>query len=81
MKIANPGKHGFDPRRLTAIDAFVKDRYLDPGHLPHAQLLIARDDQTMTPEFNCVQAAGSAQDAFDAGPARTASRAGTMSTS
>lgn len=45
MKIANPGKHGFDQRRLAAIDAFVKDRYLDPGHLPHAQLLIARDDQ------------------------------------
>jgi CubicO group peptidase (beta-lactamase class C family) len=34
---------GFDPRRLAAIDSFVKARYLDSGKLPHAQLLIARD--------------------------------------
>ncbi|PKP93150.1 MAG: serine hydrolase [Alphaproteobacteria bacterium HGW-Alphaproteobacteria-16] len=40
---APPADAGFDPRRLTAIDAFVKARYLDTGKLPHAQLLIARD--------------------------------------
>lgn len=44
MKVAKPEKHGFDGHRLRAIDAFVKERYLDPGLLPHAQLLIGRDD-------------------------------------
>lgn len=31
----------FDTRRLARIDHFVKERYLDSGKLPHAQLLIA----------------------------------------
>lgn len=47
MKIATPGKHGFDADRLAAIDAFVKDRYLDSGRLPHAQLLVARDGEVV----------------------------------
>ena len=47
MKIATPGKHGFDAARLAAIDAFVKDRYLDSGRLPHAQLLVARDGEVV----------------------------------
>ncbi|NJR77470.1 serine hydrolase domain-containing protein [Sphingomonas corticis] len=47
MKIATPGKHGFDGARLAAIDAFVKDRYLDSGRLPHAQLLVARDGEVV----------------------------------
>jgi CubicO group peptidase (beta-lactamase class C family) len=36
---------GFDADRLARIDAFVKERYIDPGLLPHAQLLIGRDDE------------------------------------
>lgn len=43
MKIAKPGSHGFDARRLAAIDDFIKTRYLDTALLPHAQLLIARE--------------------------------------
>ena len=39
------GKLGFDPDRLRRIDAFVRDRYIDTGLLPHAQLLIARDGE------------------------------------
>lgn len=31
--------------RLARIDALVKERYLDSGKLPHAQLLIARDGE------------------------------------
>ncbi|MBC9031527.1 beta-lactamase family protein [Sphingomonas sp. JC676] len=42
MKIASPESEGFDSDRLARIDAFVKERYLDSGRLPHAQLLIAR---------------------------------------
>jgi CubicO group peptidase (beta-lactamase class C family) len=42
MKIASPESEGFDSVRLARIDAFVKERYLDSGKLPHAQLLIAR---------------------------------------
>jgi CubicO group peptidase (beta-lactamase class C family) len=45
MKIAKPGSHGFDARRLGVIDDFIKTRYLDTGLLPHAQLLIARDGE------------------------------------
>jgi CubicO group peptidase (beta-lactamase class C family) len=45
MKIAKPEKHGFDARRLSAIDAFLKSRYLDSGEFANAQLLVARDDQ------------------------------------
>ncbi|KQT33578.1 serine hydrolase [Sphingomonas sp. Leaf412] len=45
MKIAKPGKHGFDAARLAAIDTFLKDRYIDTGRLPNAQLLVARDGE------------------------------------
>ena len=31
----------FDPSRLDRIPAFVKERYLDTGKLPHAQVLVA----------------------------------------
>jgi CubicO group peptidase (beta-lactamase class C family) len=37
--------HGFDAARLNAIDAFIKERYLDSGRLPHAQLLISREGE------------------------------------
>ena len=36
---------GFAPERLARIDAFLKERYLDTGLLPHAQLLVARDGE------------------------------------
>lgn len=45
MKIAKPESEGFDSARLARIDAFVKERYLDTGKLPHAQLLLARNGQ------------------------------------
>ncbi|WEK43892.1 MAG: serine hydrolase [Candidatus Sphingomonas colombiensis] len=40
-----PEKYGFDATRLNRIDAFLKDRYLDTGKLPNAQLLISRDGE------------------------------------
>jgi CubicO group peptidase (beta-lactamase class C family) len=43
--LAKPESHGFDTARLARIDAFLKERYLDSGKLPHAQLLIARDGE------------------------------------
>ena len=42
---ADAARLGFDPHRLQRIDAFVRERYLDTGLLPHAQLLIARDGE------------------------------------
>ena len=34
---------GWDADRLARIDAFLRERYLVPGLLPHAQLLVTRD--------------------------------------
>lgn len=45
MKIAAPEKHGFDGKRLDAIGTFLKERYLDSGEFPHAQLLVSRDGE------------------------------------
>ena len=45
MKIKSPEKHGFDASRLNFIDAFLKERYLDTGKLPNAQLLVSRDGE------------------------------------
>ena len=45
MEIASASANGFDEDRLAAIDAFLRERYLDPGKLPHAQLLIAREGE------------------------------------
>jgi CubicO group peptidase (beta-lactamase class C family) len=45
MHMTRPGRYGFDAERLARIDALVKERYLDSGKLPHAQLLIARDGE------------------------------------
>ncbi|MBN8838696.1 MAG: beta-lactamase family protein [Sphingomonadales bacterium] len=47
MKIAKPEKHGFDSSRLGAIDRLLKERYVDSGRFPHAQLLIARDGEVV----------------------------------
>lgn len=40
-----PSSAGFDSSRLARLDAFVKERYLDTGLLPNAQVLIARDGE------------------------------------
>src|SRR5688572_11689351 len=45
MHMTRPGRYGFDASRLARIDAFLKERYLDSGKLPHAQLLLARDGE------------------------------------
>ncbi|MGQ3113669.1 MAG: serine hydrolase domain-containing protein, partial [Brevundimonas sp.] len=45
MITASPEAHGFDPARLRRVDAFLKERYLDNGRLPHAQILISRNDE------------------------------------
>jgi CubicO group peptidase (beta-lactamase class C family) len=43
MDLADPQSLGFDPPRLARLDRFIAERYLEPGLLPHAQLLVARD--------------------------------------
>jgi CubicO group peptidase (beta-lactamase class C family) len=45
MHMTRSGRYGFDASRLERIDAFLKERYLDSGKLPHAQLLLARDGE------------------------------------
>jgi len=45
MNVAPPQSQGFDTQRLARIDDFVRERYLDSGRLPHAQLLIARNGE------------------------------------
>ncbi|MEO5867734.1 MAG: serine hydrolase domain-containing protein [Sphingomonas sp.] len=45
MRIANAAKHGFEASRLARIDDLLKERYVDSGKLPNAQLLIARDGE------------------------------------
>jgi len=45
MRIADAAKHGFDAARLARIDALLNERYISPGKLPNAQLLIARDGE------------------------------------
>jgi len=47
MKLAKPESQGFDSARLARIDVLVKERYLDSGKLPHAQLLIARNGEVV----------------------------------
>lgn len=41
MSQTPPAASRLDPTRLARIDAFLKERYLDSGRLPHAQILIA----------------------------------------
>jgi CubicO group peptidase (beta-lactamase class C family) len=45
MRMKAPEKHGFDAARLNRLDGFLKDRYLDTGKLPHAQVLVSRDGE------------------------------------
>ena len=41
MNIVPPESRGFDPDRLARIDAMLNERYVAPGKLPNAQILIA----------------------------------------
>lgn len=43
--LIDPAALGFDAARLARIGAFLEDRYIGPGRLPHADLLLARDGQ------------------------------------
>ncbi|HEX4739230.1 MAG TPA: serine hydrolase domain-containing protein [Allosphingosinicella sp.] len=43
MDLADPQSLGFDPERLACLDRYIAEKYLQPGLLPHAQLLVARD--------------------------------------
>lgn len=45
MEISDPGALGFDRDRLQRIDQHLATRYLEPGRLPHVQLLLAREGQ------------------------------------
>ena len=43
MRVRSPQMgHGFDAARLARIGAFLEERYVGPGLIPHADLLIAR---------------------------------------
>jgi CubicO group peptidase (beta-lactamase class C family) len=42
---ASPASVGLCPQRLARIDRFLNERYIQPGKLPCAQLLVARDGQ------------------------------------
>ena len=41
----SPASLGFSAERLARIDRFLAERYVEPGRLPCAQLLVARDGQ------------------------------------
>src|ERR1700690_63505 len=43
MDLADPQSLGFDAGRLARLDRFIAEKYLEPGLLPHAQLLVARN--------------------------------------
>jgi len=43
MDFDTPEALGFDPDRLARIDAFLDERYVRAGRLPHSQILIGRD--------------------------------------
>jgi CubicO group peptidase (beta-lactamase class C family) len=45
MLMKAPEKHGLDAARLNRIPAFLKERYLDSGKLPNAQILVSRDGE------------------------------------
>ena len=45
MELGNPAEFGLDATRLARIERFLHDRYVGPGKLPHADVLVARDGQ------------------------------------
>lgn len=63
MHGTSPGRHGFDTARLARIDAFLKERYVDSGLLPHAQVLVARDGEIA--HFSSIGAAREGGSAVD----------------
>ena len=65
MKIAKLASHGFDASRLGAIEGFLKERYLDSGKLPNAQLLVAHDGDVV--HFSSQGAAREGGKAIDEG--------------
>jgi len=44
---ATPESVGMNGERLARIDRFLAERYVGPGRLPCAQLLVARDGQVV----------------------------------
>ncbi|WP_375380798.1 serine hydrolase domain-containing protein [uncultured Sphingomonas sp.] len=65
MLTARPGSHAFDVGRLARIDAFLRERYVDSGILPHAQLLLAHEGQVA--HFSSMGAAREGGAAVDEG--------------
>ncbi len=47
MSITAPEQLGMCSQRLARIEAFLQERYIAPGKLPCAQVLVARDGQTV----------------------------------
>lgn len=45
FELAEPVAKGFDSDRLARIPCFLEASYIDPGRLPNAQLLVARDGE------------------------------------
>ncbi|WP_010187306.1 serine hydrolase domain-containing protein [Sphingomonas sp. PAMC 26605] len=60
-----PSATRFDAGRLARIDAFLKDRYLDSGKLPNAQILIAQGGEIA--HFSSLGAAREGGGAIDEG--------------
>ena len=52
LTVTDPTALGFAPDRLERIPPFLQERYLDPGRLPHAALLVSRAGK---PAFLSVQ--------------------------
>ena len=42
LTLSDPARLGFDPERLSRIDAHLKRKYLDTGLMPHTALLIGK---------------------------------------
>lgn len=47
LRVADAAALGFDPARLARIDGFLAESYIQPGKLPGAQILVARDGQVV----------------------------------
>jgi CubicO group peptidase (beta-lactamase class C family) len=45
MKMDVASAHGMNAERLARIEAFLQDRYVGPGKLPMADVLVARDGE------------------------------------
>lgn len=47
LRVADAAALGFDPARLARIDSFLAETYIQPGKLPGAQILVARDGEVV----------------------------------